>query len=142
MRFLGGDLRTRVFLEQDVTPGDDREELAILGESFLLVRQRLAQDLVDVVLVGLEQRSNLQRRVLAESGDVLALLHTRLAAHPGDDRDAVVTEDHEAIVQITHQAGELELENAPEDLDNPGGFCLAELGGGHEGLPAALGRGW
>src|SRR6516164_442370 len=148
VRFLGGDLRTRVLLEQDVAPGDDREELAVLGEPFLLVSERLAQDLVDVVLVGLEQRADLQRGVLAEGGDVLARLYgvclrlVRLAAQPGDDRDAVVTEDHEAVVQITHQAGELELEDALEDLDGPGGFRLAELGGSHEGLPAALSRGW
>jgi len=79
---------------------------------------------------------------------VLARLHrvclrlVRLGAQPGDDRDAVVTEDHEAVVQIAHQAGELELEDALEDLDDPGSFRLAELGLGHEGLPAALSRGW
>ena len=41
----------------------------------LLVRERFSQDLIDVVLVRLEQPADLQRGVLAESGDVLARLH-------------------------------------------------------------------
>src|ERR1700745_1725391 len=60
VRFLGGDLRTRVLLEQDVASGDDSEELAVLGEPLLLVCERLAQHLVHVVFMGLEQWADLQ----------------------------------------------------------------------------------
>src|SRR5262249_31924728 len=67
-------------------------------------------------------------------GDVLAHLHgmrlrlVGLRAQPGDDRDAVVTEDHEAVVQVAHQPGELELEDAVQGLDDLGGFSLVEFG--------------
>src|SRR5580658_6297373 len=56
MCLFGGDLRPGVLLKHYVTPGDRVEELAVLGESLQLVRQRFAQDLVDVVLVSLQQR--------------------------------------------------------------------------------------
>src|SRR5437879_7170681 len=68
---LGGHLRARVFLQHDVAPGHRRQELAVLGESFLLVHERLAQNLIDVVLVRLQQRADLERRVTREIGDVL-----------------------------------------------------------------------
>src|SRR5256885_14724022 len=61
MSLLGGNLRPRVFFEHDVAVGHRRQELAVLGESFLLVRERLAQNFIDVVLVRL-QRSE-ERRV-------------------------------------------------------------------------------
>src|SRR5580658_7356514 len=69
----------------------------------------------------------------AESRDVLAGLYRvhlrliRLAAQPGNDRDAVVAKDHEAVVQVAHQPGQLELENVLENLDDAGGFALAEF---------------
>ena len=72
--FFGGDLLARVFLEHDALAGHLIEELAVFREPFLFVRQRLAENLVDVVLVGLEQRADLQRRMAAEIGDVLARL--------------------------------------------------------------------
>src|SRR5205807_10210559 len=90
--------------------GNRREELAVLLQSLLLVGERLAQDLVDVVLVRFQQRSELERRVTAEIGDVLAGLHrvrlslVRLGAEPRHDRDAVVAEDHETVVKVAHQS--------------------------------------
>src|SRR5579883_1918884 len=51
---LGGDLLTGVFLQHDVAALDEAEQPVVLREALLLVHQRLAQDLVDVVLVGLE----------------------------------------------------------------------------------------
>ena len=60
----------------------------------------------------------------AEIGDVLARLRrmrlrfVRLAAQPAHDRDAVVTEDHEAVVQIAHQPRELELQDPVERAQN------------------------
>src|SRR5580698_6956753 len=69
---LGGDLRAGVFLEHDVAPLHQPHELVVLREPLLLVRERLAQDLVDVVLVGLQERAKLERGVATEARDVLA----------------------------------------------------------------------
>ena len=83
-----------------------------------------------------------QRGMTTEVGDVLAGLHgvrlrfVRLAAQPRDDRNAVVAEDHEAVMQVANQSRELELENAVERLDDPGCFALAKFGA-HVGLPLA-----
>jgi len=99
MGLFGGNLRARVFFEHDIAVGDRRQEVAVLGESFLLVRESLAQNLIDVVLVRFQQRADLQGRVTCEIGDVLAgfdrvrLGLVRLGEQPGDDRDAVVAED-------------------------------------------------
>src|SRR5258708_21330831 len=67
-RLLGRDLRARILLEHDAASADLGEELAVLRKALLLVYQRLAQDLVDVVLMGLEQCPNAQRGVAAEIG--------------------------------------------------------------------------
>ena len=94
---------------------------------------RFLEDFVDVVLVGLEQRADLERRMAAEGGDVFARQHrvgvgfVALLAQPGDDRDAVVAEDHEAVVHVAHHAGELELEDAVEALDHLLGQFRVEL---------------
>src|SRR4029450_10542661 len=42
----------------------------------------------------------------------------RLVAHPLDDRDARVTEDHERVVDVADDAGELQLENGVESGDD------------------------
>src|SRR5256885_17110823 len=94
--------------------------------------ERLAQNLIDVVLVRLQQRADLERRVTREIGDVLAGLNRvrlgliGLSAQPGDDRDAVVAEDHETVMQIAHQSRRLELENAVEGRDDLGDLIAAE----------------
>ncbi len=86
--------------------------------------QRFGEDLVDVVLVRFQQRADLERRMPAEIRDVLARLGRvrlglfRLIAQPADDRDAVVAEDHEAVVQVANQPRELELENVIEGRDD------------------------
>jgi hypothetical protein len=55
--------------------------------------------------------------VLARLGGMrLGLI--RLPAQPGDDRNAVVAEDHEAVVQVPDEPGELQLENAIEGADH------------------------
>ena len=61
MSLLGCDLRAGVFLEHDVAAGDGCEEFAVFRQTFLLVRQRFAQDLIDVVLVSLQQRADPRR---------------------------------------------------------------------------------
>src|SRR5580658_141802 len=76
----------------------------------------------------------------AESRDVLAGLYRvrlrliRLAAQPGDDRDAVVAKDHEAVVQVAHQSRKLELQDVLENLEGLGGVRFTELCA-HDGLP-------
>jgi hypothetical protein len=88
------------------------------------------EDLVDVVLVRFQQRADLERRMAAERRDVLACLHGmrigfgRLVAQPRDDRDPVVSEDHEAVVHVADDARQLELENPVETRDD----LLRELG--------------
>ena len=49
-----------------------------------------------------------------------AVVHAlgRLVAHPLDDRDARVTEDHERVVDVADDAGELQLENGVESGDD------------------------
>src|SRR5579863_10176621 len=105
----------------------------------------LAQYLIHIVLVSLEQRADAQRGVSAQTRYVLASLHrvslglVRLAAQPPNDRDAVVAEYHEAVVQIAHQARELELQDAIQGTDD-----LLGLAGGdrraHGDTPAEASR--
>src|SRR5580698_5300816 len=134
MRLFGGDLGARVLFQHDAAVRDLLEELAVLGEALLLVDQRLAQDLIHVVLVSLEQRADLERRVTTEVGDLLARLYrvrlrlVGLSAQPADDRDTVVAEYHETVVQVANQSRELELEDAVEGLDDLDGVGLAEPG--------------
>src|SRR3984885_11164628 len=64
---LGRDLGARVFLEHDVAPFHQPHELVVFRQTLFLMGECLAQDLVDVVFVGLEQLSELQRRVAAEA---------------------------------------------------------------------------
>src|SRR5207237_89310 len=86
-----------------------------------------------VVLVSLQQRADPQRRMPAEIGDVLAGLDRvrlsliRLAAQPADNRNAVMAEDHEAVMQVAHQARELELENVVERLDDLCRFSRTQI---------------
>jgi hypothetical protein len=51
VHFLGRDHLARKFLQHDAAIANLVEELAITVESFLLVLERLAQDVVDRVLV-------------------------------------------------------------------------------------------
>ena len=70
--FFAHHHRSRVLLESHVLVRDQRQQLAVLRDAGLLVLDRLLEDVVDVVLVRLQQLADLQRRVAAEAGDVLA----------------------------------------------------------------------
>jgi hypothetical protein len=78
----------------------------------------------DVVVVRLEQGPDGERGVIAEQRDELARLlrvghgFGGLSAQPGHDRDAVVAVDHHRVVRVPHDAGELELEDEVELLDD------------------------
>jgi hypothetical protein len=61
-----------VFLDLHVLAFDLFVQLVVMRERVALVLHGLAQDVADVVLVGLEQRTHRQRRVLAELRDQLA----------------------------------------------------------------------
>ena len=56
-----------------------------------------------------------------------------LGAQPGDDRNAIVAEHHETVMQVAHQSCELKLEDVIERFDDRGGFCFVEFGA-HEVL--------
>src|SRR5690349_10028045 len=54
-----------------------------------------------------------------------------LLAQPGHDGDAVVPEDHEAVVHVPHDARKLELENAIEAVDQFLDELAVQFGVGH-----------
>src|SRR5262245_35085038 len=49
-----------------------------------------------------------------------------LAAQPRDDRNAVVAKDHEAVVQVAHYSGQLQLEDAVQGRADFFGFGLIQ----------------
>ena len=69
----------------------------------------------------------------AEICDVLSgkgrmrLRLVRLGPQPGDDRDAVVAENHEAVMQVAHQTRELQLQNLIQSR-NDGRLSLSVKG--------------
>ena len=118
------DQVARVFLERDVLARDEAQELRVMAERHVLGLQRLAQDLADVVLVRLEQRTDRERRMPAEPRHELARplrVRERLGrfrAEPRDDRNAAVAENHHRIVRVANYARELALENAVQLRDD------------------------
>ena len=66
MRLFGRDLIARVLFEHDAFARDHHEQLAIFLKTLPLMLERLAQDFIDVVLVRLEQRADLERRVTTQ----------------------------------------------------------------------------
>jgi len=84
----------------------------------------LTQDVAQVVAVGLEKGPDRERWVLPQVRDLLAgFLGVPeglggLPAHPGDDRDAVVAEDHQRVVRVAHDAGQLCLHDPVERRDD------------------------
>ena len=72
MGLLVADHAARIFLEEDRFALDHLQQRLVIAELLLLVLQAFRQDVVDRVLVRLQQRGDLQRRVAAERGDMLA----------------------------------------------------------------------
>ena len=70
MLFFGRDLIARIFLEHDALAGHHREEPAIFLEPLTLVLKRFGQNLIDIVLVRLQERSDLERWMAAEISNV------------------------------------------------------------------------
>src|SRR5215831_16318878 len=66
------DLLTRVFLEPDALVDDEREQIVVLAKRGALVIQGLLKNLYDVVLMGLSQLTNFQRRMAAKRCYMLA----------------------------------------------------------------------
>src|SRR5262245_7939433 len=93
------------------------------------------QDLPDLVLVRFDQLADLEGRVTAERCNVLAgdrgVVHAfdRLITHPADDRDARVAEYHQRVVNVAHDASELELEDRVEGKDDAVPVDLVVLAG-------------
>ena len=93
MLLFRADHLAGVLLEHDRVAFRLGEQLVIERERVALVLHGLAQDVADVVLVRLDQRTDRERRVLADLRDQLAgLLRMgeglgRLRAQPAHDRD-------------------------------------------------------
>src|SRR5881397_763591 len=136
---LKGDLLARVFLEPHALVHYEREQVVILAKCCALVIQRFTQNLGDVVFVGLDQLADVERRMAAERRYVLAghgrMVHALrgLVAHPADDRNTRVAEDHQRVMQIAHYARELELQNGIEATDDFLGIDLVVFTG-HDAL--------
>src|SRR4030095_415091 len=115
-----GDLLSSVFFEIHALVHYEREQVVVLAKGCALVIQRFTQDLGDVVFVGLDQLADVERRMTAERRHVFAghgrMVHTLrgLVAHPADDRNTRVAEDHQRVMQIADHARELELQNGIE----------------------------
>src|SRR5678815_4135282 len=78
------------------------------------------RDRGDVMFVGLDQLADVERRMAAERRHVFAghgrMVHTLrgLVAHPADDWNTRVAEDHQRVMHIADHARELELQNGIE----------------------------
>src|SRR5262249_37855923 len=118
------DLLARVLLQPDTLIAHEIEQLVVRAQRRALVLEGLVQDLPDLVLVGFAQLADLEGWVTAERRNVLAghrgVVHAfdRLVAHPADDRDARVAEYHQRVVDVAHDARELELEDRVEGTDD------------------------
>src|SRR4029077_2131777 len=66
------DLLAGVFLEPDALVNDELEQVVVLAKRGMLVIQRFLENLNDVVLVGLDQLTDFQRRVAGGAGYVSA----------------------------------------------------------------------
>src|SRR5713101_5522405 len=118
------DLLAGVFLKPHALVNYEREQVVVLAKRGVLVIQGFLENLNDVVLVRLDQLADLQRRMPAKGGYVLAghrgVAHALrgLAAHPADDRNARVAEDHQRVMYVAHHAREFELEDGVEAGDD------------------------
>src|SRR5450755_153425 len=110
MGLLRSDLIARILLEHDALAGNHREEFAVFLKALPLMLERLAHDFINIVLVGLKQRSDLERRMAAKICDVLArkrrmvLRLIRLRPQPSHYRNTVVPKNHETVVQVAHES--------------------------------------
>src|SRR2546428_3641548 len=135
-----GDLLPGVFFEPHALVHYEREQVVVLAKGCALVIQRFTQDLGDVVFVGLDQLADVERRMAAERRHVFAghgrMVHTLrgLVAHPADDRNTRVAEDHQRVMQIADHARELELQNGIETAYDFLGIDLVMFTG-HDVLP-------
>src|SRR5918995_5981244 len=129
------DLLARVLLQPNALVAHEIEQLVVRAQRRVLVLEGLMEDLPDLVLVRFDQLADLEGRVTAERRNVLAgdrgVVHAfdRLVPHPADDRDARVAEYHQRVVDVAHDAGELELEDRVEGKDDEVPVDLVVLAG-------------
>ena len=92
MRFLLEDHLARVLLEEDGAALDELQQVPVEGEPVSLVLEGILEDVAQIVAVGLQERADRQRRLLAQLGDLLSgVLRVRqrlgrLIPQPGNDR--------------------------------------------------------
>src|SRR6201988_3414200 len=117
MLLLEGDLFTGVLLKPHALVHHEREQVVVLAKCGALVIQRFTQNLRDVMFVGFHQLADVGGRMPAKGRDMFAghcgVVHALrgLVAHPADDRNARVAEDHQRVMEVAHHASELELQN-------------------------------
>ncbi len=120
----------RELLERDRGVRHGVEQLAVEAERMTFGVERLAQHRADVGLVRIEQRADRQRRVGTQGRAPLADLlrmnqrFVRLGTQPRDDGNAAEAEDHERVVRVRDDAGELGFEQPVQDGDDFLGFQL------------------
>jgi hypothetical protein len=113
VELLGPDHAARELLQVDARAVHDIEQLFVEVERALLVIEALPQDGGDVVAVGLLDLGDAERRVPFEARQELSdLLRVQerfvgLGLHESDDREPVRARDHQSVVRVANDAGEL-----------------------------------
>src|SRR5215203_2419512 len=121
------------FFEEDNFAGVlfERDRFALRQfQKFVVGRKRrpflfeaFAKDVADIVLMRFEQRTDLQRRMPAEHRDKLTgstrmgQTFIAIALQPRDDRDTVISKDHQRVVRVPHDAGQLEFHDPVKNRD-------------------------
>ena len=99
VQLLGVNHLPSIFLEHHRAPFHPAEKFAISRQCLGFGLQRFTHDRADIVLMAVEQRADLQRRIGAQQSDHFTRLLAmgqglgRLLPQPRNNRDPVVAED-------------------------------------------------
>lgn len=117
MLLLCGNLRASILLEHDIFTGNLRQQVGICFQPQTLVSQRLVENLVDFLRMGVEEFADPERGMATHRGHVLAgkrgmrKRFLRLRPQPTDYGYSVVAKNHEAIVNVSYDARQFEFQN-------------------------------
>src|SRR5262245_4812581 len=107
------DLLAGIFLQPHALVRDEREQIVVFLQRGAFVVQGFVENLDDVVFMRLDQLADSQRWVPTERCYMLAshrgVIHALrgLGAHPANDRNARVAEDHQGVVEVAYHSREL-----------------------------------
>ena len=122
MELLRADRGAGELLERHAAALGKGEESRVERDAMAFVHEHLLHHLVDGIMMGSDQLADTEGDTTAEARDLLAGRDRvcerfgGLFAHPRDDGDACVSEDHERVLRVPDRARKLQLDDLVEDL--------------------------